>query len=354
MVALALGATACAPSLATTTSLSASPTAIIEGSSVTLTARVRSTVAGTTPAGSVTFTTGTKTLGRATLSNGVAALKTSSLTPGSRTVVAQFTGSTGWDDSRASVTVNVTPRRYHLALGDSLAAGVGAPAGKGYVPTITAGEASRIPGLTLKNISCSGATTTSMLSGGGCTYVNGTQIAAAEAFLRAHPGAISFITIDIGANDVSGCVFSADPTCAPTRIATVQTNLTQILARLRAAAPGVPIVGMTYYNPFLAYWVAGDPALATSSNAKAATFNAALSTTYGAGGAKVAPVDTAFGTYDTALTGTYDGATVPQNVANVCAWTWMCTSSDIHANALGHERIAQTYRTVIDLAVPAG
>ena len=33
-----------------------------------------------------------------------------------------------------------------------------------------------------------------------------------------------------------------------------------MLAGLRAAAPHVPLVGMTYYNPFLGNWLAGEPA----------------------------------------------------------------------------------------------
>ena len=353
VVALALGIAGCVPTVATTTTLSASPNAIVEGSAVTLTARVKSTATGT-PAGTVTFTDGTRTLGTSTTSRGVATLVTRSLAPGSRRVVASFKGSTGWGGSTSSTTIEVTRRRYHVALGDSLAAGVGAPSGKGYVPRLTLAESVRTPGLTLKNVSCSGATTTSMLSGGGCSYTQGNQTAAAEAFLRAHVGAVSFITIDIGANDVSGCVFSPDPTCASTRIATVQANLATILARLHAAAPGVPIIGMTYYNPFLAQWVSGDPAGATSSNESAAAFNAALTASYAAGDAEVAAVDAAFGTYDTALTGTYGGVTVPQNVANVCTYTWMCTNADIHANAAGHQLITQAFRTVVHAVVPAG
>lgn len=353
VAAMALGLAACVPTVATTTALTASPTAIVEGSSVTLTARVKSTTTGT-PAGSVTFTDGTRTLGTSVASRGAATLTTTSLAPGARRIVATFKGSTGWGNSTSSTTVEVTRRRYHVALGDSLAAGVGAPAGKGYVPRLTQAESIRTPGLTLKNVSCSGATTTSMLNGGGCSYAEGNQTAAAEAFLRAHAGAVSFITIDIGANDVSGCVFSPDPTCGPTRIATVQANLTTILARLHAAAPGVPIIGMTYYNPFLARWVAGDPAGATASNESAVAFNAALTASYAGGDAEVAAVDTAFGTYDTALTGTYGGVIVPQNVANVCTYTWMCTSSDIHANSAGHQLITQTFRSVVHAVVPAG
>jgi lysophospholipase L1-like esterase len=353
VVLLALGVAACVPAVATTTSLTASPSSTIEGTSVTLTARVKSTTTGT-PAGSVTFTDGTRTLGTAAASSGVATLKTSSLAPGSRTVVASFKGGSGWGNSTSSTTIEVTRRRYHVALGDSLAAGVGAPAGKGYVPRLTLAESYRTPGLTLKNVSCSGATTTSMLDGGGCSYAEGNQTAAAEAFLLAHAGAVSFITIDIGANDVTPCVGNPDPACATSRIAAVQTNLTEILTRLRTAAPGVPIIGMTYYNPFLAQWIAGNPSAATDSIATAATFNAALTATFTAGGAEVADVSAAFASDNTAMTGTYGGVAVPQNVANICSYTWMCSNGDIHANAAGHQLMTQTFRTVVHAVVPAG
>ena len=55
-----------------------------------------------------------------------------------------------------------------------------------------------------------------------------------------------------------------------------------------------------------------------------------------------------FQTDNTALTGTYDGATVPQDVAVVCQWTGMCTDGDIHANDLGHQQLAAAFEQVID------
>jgi lysophospholipase L1-like esterase len=352
---LVLALTGCTPAVATTTALTASPSTTTVGASVRLTATVSSPL-GTALTGAVAFFDGSVPLGSRALSGGAASLTTSALAPGTRTVTARFTPSrTGYRTSQGTTTVTV--QRFHLALGDSLAAGAGAPSGQGYVPLITAAERSRLPGLTLRNLSCGGATTATMLTGGGsCGYTQDTQLGAAEAFLLANPGAVSFITIDIGANDVSRCVSAAgtDPVCAATRLPIVQSNLGQILSRLRAAAPGVPIIGMTYYNPFLAFWVIGNPSAADSSNAAALTFNDALSATYEAAAVPVAPVEAAFGTEDTALTGTYLGATVPQNVANICTWTHMCARSDIHANTDGHARIARAFLPVIDSVVPAG
>jgi lysophospholipase L1-like esterase len=280
ILVFALSLAGCTPNVATTTTLSGSAATISVGQSITLTATAAAPSLNQAMSGTIVFSDGATSLGAVPLSGGVATLTTAALAPGSRTITARFVPSgTGYAGSSATLSVNV--QRFHLALGDSLAAGTGAPAGQGYVPLVTAGQLPRLPGLTLRNLSCGGATTTSMLAGGGCSYPQGNQVAAAEAFLAAHPGSVSFITIDIGANDVSGCVSAAgtDPACAAARLPVVQTNLAQILARLHAAAPGVPIIGMTYYNPFLAFWVAGNQAAAASSNAGALTFNDALSST---------------------------------------------------------------------------
>jgi len=67
----------------------------------------------------------------------------------------------------------------------------------------------------------------------------------------------------------------------------------------------------------------------------------------------VAAVDVAFGNGNTSMTGTYGGVAVPQNVANVCTYTWMCSNRDIHANSAGHQPITQSFRTVVR-AVVAG
>lgn len=352
LVALAVVAAAgCQLPVATTTTLSVSASSVAVGQPVTLTARVASSTGP--PIGTVVFLDGAASLGSATVVAGVATLTTSSLSVGVHQVAATFSGA-GWGPSGSSrMTVTVVGARYHLALGDSLAAGVGAPAWQGYVPRITAHEVPRLSGLTLKNVSCSGATTTSLLNGGGCSYPEGSQLAAAEAFLRAHPGQVSFITIDIGANDVTGCVSAAgvDQVCAQARLATVQANLTQILARLRAAGPGVPTFGMTYYNPFLAYWIVGNQSTAIASDQALGSFNTLLTSVFQAAGVQVAPVAASFDSSNFALTGTYNGVTVPQNVANLCAWTHMCTNADIHANATGHQRIATDFTALIDATV---
>jgi len=77
----------------------------------------------------------------------------------------------------------------------------------------------------------------------------------------------------------------------------------------------------------------------------------ALSAAYQAAGARVADVATAFDTNNFAMTGTWGGVTVPQNVANICNWTLMCPAANIHPNATGYQIIATTLDAVIDPVV---
>ncbi len=248
------------------------------------------------------------------------------------------------------------PTEYYVALGDSLAAGVGASTyAQSYVNLVYTHELATFPGLVQENLSCSGATTTSLIEGPGCSYSTGTQLGDAEAFLRAHQGQVAFVTIDIGANDVDGCVSgsSINETCFLDGLAAVQANVPTILQGLEAADPGVRIVGMTYYDPFLAAWLEGSSGqtLAQESVVAANELNDSLTTAYDNAHAATADVASAFATADFDLTGSYDNMTLPQNVANVCNWTLMCTEDNIHANDAGHQVLAQTFDTALDTAV---
>jgi lysophospholipase L1-like esterase len=251
---------------------------------------------------------------------------------------------------------------YQLSLGDSLAAGVGAsvPAND-YVNLVAAHEAGHIPDLAVENLACPGATTNSMIvasdpANTNCqAYTGGTQLSGAEAFLQAHVDHVPYITIDIGANNVDQCLTggSINLGCLATGVGEISAQLPTIVAGLQAAAPGVPIFGMDYYNPFLAEWVLGGasgPGLAQESAPLSAYLNSTLVNLYGANHAT--PVDVAgpFATQDFALTGSWNGATVPQNVARTCEWTHMCDNSTytIHTNDIGHGKLAAAFEQQID------
>jgi Putative Ig domain len=88
--------------------------------------------------------------------------------------------------------------------------------------------------------------------------------------------------------------------------------------------------------------------VATQSEALAVELNSLLGQLFGADEAATADPATLFKTSDFALTGTYNGMTVPENVALICAWTWMCSQNDIHPNDTGHTEVAQAFEQVID------
>ncbi len=249
-----------------------------------------------------------------------------------------------------------TPSSYYLALGDSLAQGV-QPLGsggadivtdRGYADDLYAVLRPFIPGLRLEKLGCPGETAGTMIAGGICGYAPyASQLQAAVAFLRAHRGHVPLVTIDIGANDVDGCASSTglSPTCAAAGLTAVGSGLPRIVSALRSADPGGQILGMTYYDPFLAAWLLGPAGeeIARASVPLAEDLNGLLERDYAAGRIGVAPVQEAFRTSDFSALPTG----VPRNVALICAWTWMCASPpagpDIHANAAGYAVIAGAF-----------
>jgi hypothetical protein len=262
----------------------------------------------------------------------------------------------------ASATTSSPAPTYYVALGDSLASGGGTTPGHIYVDDIYATEAAGIPGLQLKNLSCGGDSTTRMIHGGGCTnYTTGNQLGDAEAFLSAHRGQISFVTIDVGGDDILGCVLkhvTIDQSCVTRAMNAINTNLPVILQGLfDAAGRRVPMVGMTYYNPVLAAWVTGAPFfpgttaqnqyLAVASFAMLKQMNQELKTIYANFGVRVAHVQKLFQSGNYQLTGTWQGQTVPQNVALLCDWTHMCGTGtnepNVHTNTGGNQLLALTY-----------
>ena len=243
---------------------------------------------------------------------------------------------------------------YYLALGDSMAAGTGASTTNNrYVNVLYQHELSRFPTLQLVNLACGGATTTSMINGPGCSYASGTQLGDAEAFLRAHPKQVAFVTMDIGANNVDGCQSgnTISATCAQNGLNRITAELPQILSGLQTAYPGVAVYGMTYYDPFLGEWLtgAGGQTVAQQSEALVVVLNALLTQLDTAGTAATADPATLFQTTDFAPTGKYLGVTEPQNVADACNWTLFCSGGgNIHPNDTGHALVAQSFEPVID------
>ena len=270
-------------------------------------------------------------------------------------VVLMVAGGAAWGAGAHSSTASAsTPKVvYYVAMGDSLAAGIGAnPTTNGYVDQVYRHELARYPGLRLVNLSCSGATTQSVIAGGGCSYSSGSQLGDAEAFLRAHAGQVAFLTMDIGTNDVNGCVQQSgiDAACVQSGVSHVSSELPEILGGLTGSYAGLVIYGMDYYDPYLSSWLTGPGgrALAQQSETQTVEFNALLRQIYHAAGVSMADPAMSFETTDLARTGTYRGTRLPQNVANICNWTLMCSEDNIHPDDAGHAALAVSVEQVID------
>ena len=264
------------------------------------------------------------------------------------------------------------PDNAYLALGDSVATGTQRSepfTDDGYVDVLY----NRIRGplhLTeMVNLACPGDDTGEMLDGDDMTNSPGgsicygdltapgidfgapSQLDAAEAFLAANQGNVALITITIGANDFLGC--DGDPACIGNLLTNVlPANLSQILGRLQTAAPGVPIVGMNYYNPNLAYYlVPGGQTFAEQSNQLTALGNEVLAGVYGAFGVPVVDVANKFRIYEDT------SASIPLNVRMACLYTGMCdrvqgqltlsSQADIHPSDLGYQRIAAAFKATL-------
>jgi lysophospholipase L1-like esterase len=273
--------------------------------------------------------------------------------------------------------------KYYVALGDSLSVGVQPLASgksvetrQGYVDQLYALKRRSIRGLRLHKLGCGGETTSSMLGTGPksfCQYAgdrrigyskqrHGSQLGAAETFLRRHRGQIAFVTIDIGANNVDSCAKGGNVnfTCLNDGIASIKNDVPLISRRLRAAAGrSVPIVGMTLYDPFLEfYFNPSTRGLAGGSVTLAKSVDTAISDAHKRNGVgRVADVFSAFRTTDQTLV-TYSGPLTnnraqrtPRDVERICRLTWMCASRpqgpNIHANQAGYGVIARTFKPLV-------
>jgi lysophospholipase L1-like esterase len=227
---------------------------------------------------------------------------------------------------------------YYLSLGDSLAASFqpNGDSGHGYAEQVYVQRKAQDPTLRLVKLGCGGETTHSMIFANPCGYSHGSQLAEAASFLHAHARFVTLVTIDIGGNDVLLCVFLRDRACLDAASASAATNLATILGTLHdAAGADVPIIGMNYYDPFLAFWF-GSPTAAQITEQMVVQFNDVLDSAYGKG---LADVETAFQTTNPTPVGG-----IPLNVLRICQWTWMCTSAaDIHPNTAGYGVIAQAF-----------
>jgi lysophospholipase L1-like esterase len=239
---------------------------------------------------------------------------------------------------RARAAGLVGPNYYYLGLGDSLAFGYQPDLdwSHGYVDQWYTnlknhGSKSNV------NLSCPGETSTSFINGGCPTGLShtlyfGPQLHATVSFIKAHPGQVSPVSLDIGANDILPDINTS--TCAisstwQTDVAKVDANLTNtILPQLVAAltvngARTGDLVMMNYYDPHQNDCPNTVPYLQS--------FNQHLASDAARFGVPIADVFTAFG-----------GPNVPN--WNIYNDTWM--PLDIHATTTGYGVIAGAFEQV--------
>lgn len=153
----------------------------------------------------------------------------------------------------------------YLALGDSLAFGVGAenPAAEGYVPltyeALLEDERWADSGLNLINVSEPGATSSDLVEEDGQLNRALEDIAARRD--SPEDDSVEIISLDIGGNDLlslaepdSPCFDDPAGTVCRTTIngvlGVLEENLTSALTRLREAAPNAEIYVFDIYNPY--------------------------------------------------------------------------------------------------------
>jgi hypothetical protein len=233
----------------------------------------------------------------------------------------------------------------------------GIPTDEGYANDLVAYEAARGIDLALTQIGCPGETTTTMLSGEDHCYSDiGTQLAAAMTFLTNHQNEQGIVTIDLGFNNVHHCLLRHidHPACVERQLNTVRVDLPLILASLKSVAgPGVTFVGLGHYDPYLALEIHGgaDAEFAQDSVRVMDRLNGVLQYAYSSEDIPMADVDTFFDGKDQSPVALSGVGTVPNNVARICALTWMCAVApygpDFHPDDEGYSTIAAAIEAVL-------
>lgn len=264
---------------------------------------------------------------------------------------------------------------YYVSLGTSLSIGVQPngtgiplPTNDGYSDQLfdrirpafeAAGSQDRE--LKINRLGCPGESLDSLVNGGSCLYVAGSQLDAAVDFLTDNAGKVHLVTIDIGGNDFrdAGCIgATVDLVCINAVSAQIATDLAPVLTTLRnAAGPNTTIVGMNYYNAYLSSWLvdAAGQALAMESAQAVSIVTDVLETTYDTAGVPVADVAALFESDDfaTIVPSTLPAPNdqLPLSVANICEFTYQCdpdpVGPDIHANTAGYSLIADAFEAIL-------
>jgi lysophospholipase L1-like esterase len=235
------------------------------------------------------------------------------------------------------------PQGYYLALGDSMTYGfqptkANAPPSAlrtGYVDVFAARLRKLSPTVKVVNYGCPGESTVTFLRG-GCDWLKhggklhnrfrGSQLEAAQAFVRAHSGQVSPITVTLWGNDLP-LPLSQNAKRAPRAIALFGSRLTSILEQLRAAAPNSEIIVSGAWNPEADRLAQAEPLYRS--------LDAAIRRSAAASRARVANMFAA-------LNGT---GNVKTQQARLCRLTFVCSKRDPHPTDAGYRAMAGAFMT---------
>jgi lysophospholipase L1-like esterase len=251
-------------------------------------------------------------------------------------------GGTGGKETASAAT---PPEGYYLALGDSITYGIqptkvkaGARATAfrtGYVDVFAKRLRKISPGIQVVNYGCPGESTVTFVRGGCPAFADkielhdafrGSQLAAALAFLRAHPGDVSPITVTLYGNDWLPVLLDTckgEVACvrkkAPTATASFGSRLGSILRRLRTTAPNAEIVVTGAWNP--------DPSRLEQLKAVYRSLEASIVHAAAGRRMRVARMLPVFNP--------------PRNgQARLCAFTFICSKGDPHPTDAGYRAMA--------------
>jgi lysophospholipase L1-like esterase len=260
-------------------------------------------------------------------------------------VVLTLSGTAGVVSQSSARPVSQPPQSYYLALGDSMAYGfqptkvkpplprlAAATFHTGYVDVFAAQLRKLSPKIQVVNYGCPGESTVTFARG-GCDWLKqggklhdafrGSQLKAAEAFLRAHPGKVSPITVTLWGAELAP--LSSKGKRARSAIASFATRFDAILRQLRAAAPTADIIVSGAWNPEADRLAQVEPLYRS--------VDAAIKQAATASRARVANMFAA-------LNGT---GTVKIQQARLCRLTFYCSKGDPHPTDAGYRAMAQAF-----------
>jgi lysophospholipase L1-like esterase len=253
--------------------------------------------------------------------------------------------------SAATRPVYQAPQAYYLALGDSMAYGVQPakasaglpPSGfrTGYVDVFGARLRALAPDIQVVNYGCPGESAGTFING-GCPWLadrgrlhdafKGPQLEAAVAFLRAHPGQVSPITLTLWGNDVFDEFSPAckgDLACIRSHssagLARFGSRLTSIVSRLRAAAPKAEIILTGAWNFDVEHLAQSDPLFRA--------VDARIARAAAAGKARIARIYPVFSPVEHPA----------RAKGRICALTFVCSQGDPHPTDAGYRAMAAAF-----------